>query len=72
MTEYIKNVSIEGMQCNHCKMSVEKALNEIEGVINVDVNLENKNAIIKSEKEIEDTVINSKIEDAGFKVIDIK
>lgn len=72
MTEYIKNVSIEGMQCNHCKMSVEKALNEIEGVINVDVNLENKNAIIKSEKEIEDTVIHSKIEDAGFKVIDIK
>lgn len=72
MTEYIKNVSIEGMQCNHCKMSVEKALNEIEGVINVDVNLENQNAIIKSEKEIEDTVINSKIEDAGFKVIDIK
>lgn len=72
MTEYIKNVSIEGMQCNHCKMSVEKALNEIEGVINVDVNLENKNAIIKSEKEIKDTVINSKIEDAGFKVIDIK
>ena len=37
-----KTIEIEGMMCNHCKMSVEKVLNTIEGVLKVDVSLENK------------------------------
>ena len=36
-----KLVSIEGMSCNHCKMNVEKALKEIDGVEEVNVSLEN-------------------------------
>lgn len=27
-----KKFRVEGMACNHCRMSVEKALNSIEGV----------------------------------------
>lgn len=42
MNEFIKTIRIEGMQCNHCKMSVEKALNELDGVIKVEVSLEDK------------------------------
>lgn len=68
----MKTISIEGMQCNHCKMSVEKALNSIEGITSVEVNLENKNAVIEYSKEIENDKIKSVIEDAGFEVIDIK
>ena len=43
----MKKIFIEGMQCNHCKMSVEKALKEIDGVVEVTVNLEEKNAIVE-------------------------
>lgn len=63
-----KTISIEGMQCNHCKMSVEKALNTIDGVTKVEVSLENKNATIESTKEIEDGKIKEVIEEAGFTV----
>ncbi len=63
-----KTILIEGMQCNHCKMSVEKALGSIEGVTKVEVSLENKNAIIESTKEIQDSEIKKVIEEAGFEV----
>lgn len=65
-----KTIKIEGMQCNHCKMSVEKALNSIEGVTKVDVSLENKTATIESQKEIENDKIKEVIEEAGFEVKD--
>lgn len=67
-----KKVNIEGMQCNHCKMSVEKALNSIEGIEKVEVDLEGKKATIETSKEIENTKIKEVIEEAGFEVIEIK
>ena len=64
----LKVVKIEGMQCNHCKMSVEKALSSLEGVTKVEVSLEKKTAIIESQKEIDDNKIKQVIEEAGFEV----
>ena len=72
MSEFVKEVSIEGMSCNHCKMSVEKAVGSIEGVTNVEVSLENKNAIVKSNVELDEEKIKNAIEEEGFKVVDIK
>ncbi len=68
----MKTIMIEGMQCNHCKMSVEKALNSIEGIEKVEVDLEGKKATIETSKEIENTKIKEVIEEAGFEVIEIK
>ena len=67
-----KCIEIEGMMCNHCKMSVEKVLNTIKGVLNVEVSLENKTAIIKYNEEIKDEAIVKVIEGEGFKVLNIK
>lgn len=63
-----KKVNIEGMQCNHCKMSVEKALMSIDGVTKVEVSLENKNAVIESIVKIDDENIKKVIGEAGFNV----
>ena len=63
-----KIIFIEGMQCNHCKMSVEKALGSIEGVEKVEVDLDNKSAKIESTIEIDDSKIREVIEEAGFSV----
>ena len=63
-----KTIKIEGMQCNHCKMTVEKALSSIEGVTNVEVSLENKTATIEFIKEIDENQIKLLIEEAGFEV----
>jgi len=67
-----KEISIEGMSCNHCKMTVEKVLSALEGVIKVEVDLENKKAILELNKEIEIDKIKQVIESEGFKVINIK
>ena len=61
-----RTIVIEGMQCNHCKMMVEKVLGDIEGIEKVEVNLENKTAIIEMSKEIEDIKLRKVIEKAGF------
>ena len=71
MSKCVKTISIEGTQCNHCRMTVEKALNTIDGVTNVEVSLENKKAVIESQKEIDNNKIKKVIKEAGFEVTDI-
>lgn len=66
-----KIIYIEGMQCNHCKMSVEKALSTISGITSVVVDLEGKNATINLESNVEDGQIRRVIEEAGFTVTNI-
>lgn len=68
----VKTIYIEGMQCNHCKMAVEKALNNLNGVTDAQVNLENKSAIIKLSQEVNDSEIKKAIEEAGYEVKEIK
>jgi len=67
-----KTIIIEGMQCNHCKMSVEKALNSMEEVAKVEVNLNTKTATIELIKEVENSKLKTTIEELGFTVKDIK
>lgn len=39
-------IKIDGMSCNHCKMTVEKALSKIEGVKSYKVDLEQGEAVV--------------------------
>lgn len=39
-------LKVEGMTCNHCKMRVEKALQEVSGVESVQVDLAAKAAVV--------------------------
>ena len=64
----MKKLIVNGMSCNHCKMSVEKALKKIDNVEDVEVNLETKEVIISSNKEIDNKVIEETIKEAGFEV----
>ena len=67
-----KTISIEGMMCNHCKISVEKALSGIEGVSGVAVSLEKNNAVVSLSQEVADDVFYEAIEGAGFSVVGIE
>ncbi len=63
-------IKIEGMSCDHCRMTIEKQLNSIEGVKDATVSLEKKNAEI----EYDDTKVNLEqlkkaIEEVGYKPI---
>lgn len=67
-----KTISIEGMSCNHCVAHVKEALEGLEGVTSVKVNLDKKCASIESNLEVKDEAIKSVIEEAGYDVTKIE
>ena len=66
-----KEVYIDGMMCKHCVASAQKALESIDGIKAAKVDLKKKKATIKLEKEIENSVIEKAIADAGYTVTSI-
>ena len=67
-----KEMIIEGMSCNHCKMRVEKALSELSGVDSVVVDLASKTASLELSTELDDAKLTEVVEDAGYDVVEIK
>ncbi len=66
-----KIIKINGMSCGHCKASVEKALNALNGV-SAEVNLEKKQAVVKLTADVEDAKLAEVITEAGFEVVSIE
>ena len=61
-----KILNVEGMSCKHCTATVKKALEEIDGVKEADVSLEDKNAKVELDKEVADEALVKAVEDAGY------
>jgi copper ion binding protein len=40
-------LTVEGMSCQHCVARVKNALSSVSGVLNVDVSLEDKRAVVE-------------------------
>lgn len=72
MSSNVKKIKIEGMSCNHCKMTVEKVLKELSGVKKVEVDLGKKEAIMEADRNIDERKIKEVIEEEGFEVKEIK
>lgn len=63
-----KVISIEGMMCNHCTGTVQKALEAVEGVNAVTMSLEQKNAAVELASDVADEVLTKAVVDAGYEV----
>ena len=63
-----KVISIEGMMCNHCTGTVQKALEAVEGVKAVTMSLEQKNATVELASDVADEVLTKAVTDAGYEV----
>lgn len=63
-----KVISIEGMMCNHCTGTVQKALEAVEGVKAVTMSLEQKNATVELASDVTDEVLTKAVVDAGYEV----
>ena len=63
-----KTMKIEGMMCQHCVAHVTKALQGIEGVTSVEVNLKKKTAVVDLGAEVSDATLTAAITDAGYEV----
>ena len=64
-------VKINGMQCQHCVKSVQKALTPFSSKGEVEVSLELKKATLTLKDGVEDNAIKDAIIDAGFEVVEI-
>ena len=65
-----KTVRIEGMMCMHCVAHVKKALEALEGAAEVEVSLENKQAVLTG--DISDEAIRTAVAEAGYEVTGIE
>lgn len=67
MTEILK---IEGMMCEHCKARVIKALEAVDGVKAVSVDLEKKTAEVEADSSVDVSALKAAVTDAGYDVIE--
>ena len=67
-----KAVKIEGMTCGHCVASVTSALEAVEGVAQVSVDLEKKTATVETGADISDDTIGSAIKNVGYTITSIE
>lgn len=63
-----KILTVEGMMCHHCQAHVQKALEAVEGVSAVEVNLEAKTATVTLAADVSDAVLTAAVTDAGYEV----
>ena len=62
-------INIKGMSCNHCAMAVTKALNEIEGIKDPEVDLDGGKATFEMISQVDMDLIREKIKQAGYEVV---
>ena len=66
-----KTALVEGMTCENCKARVERAINDLDGLAG-QVNLRKKEVRISMERDVDDEVIRTAIEKAGYTVVEIR
>jgi len=62
-------LKVKGMSCQHCVMSVTKALTQLEGIRNVQVDLAKGEVRFDNTKSLASDQIQKAIEDAGYQVV---
>ena len=62
-------IKIKGMSCNHCVMATTKALNEVDGISNIRVDLEKGEAAFDEASPVDMNIVKEKIKKAGFEVV---
>ena len=63
-------LNVEGMTCDHCKMTVSRAVSALDGVSEVRVDLEEKSVSVRFEG-LEGALdqVKGAIEEAGYQVV---
>ncbi len=62
-------LKVKGMSCQHCVMSITKALHQLEGIENLQVDLAKGEVRFDNRKDVPPGRVVKAIEDAGFEVV---
>ncbi|MDD3047012.1 MAG: heavy metal translocating P-type ATPase, partial [Methanocorpusculum sp.] len=66
-----KVLTIDGMMCEHCKMTVEKVLSRIPGVVSARVDLKAKTATVELSGNVSDEEFTRVISESGYTILSI-
>ncbi len=61
-------INIRGMTCQHCVMLVEETLGRVDGVTDVEVDLDSGTATFSEEKPVDMEAVRQAVVDAGYRV----
>jgi copper chaperone len=64
-----KIINVDGITCEHCVDTIKEAVEILDGIFSVDVDIEKKQVVVEFDEKIakaEDLI--DKIEEVGFKV----
>lgn len=68
----IKIFKVDGMHCEKCAERVKNSVLDIEGVQNIEIDLDKKEVKVDVKDNIDVNILKERIEDLGYTVIDIK
>lgn len=61
-------IRVLGMTCQHCVVAVEEALGRVDGVTDVEVDLDSGTATYSEEKPVDTGAVRQAVEEAGYRV----
>nr|WP_231847022.1 copper chaperone CopZ [Oceanobacillus iheyensis] len=65
-----KTLLVQGMSCGHCKQSVEGALNSVEGVSEVSVNLSTGEVNVSfDDNKVTTELLEDTVEEQGYDIV---
>ena len=67
-----KTIRINGMMCEHCEMSVKKALEAINGVVSAEVSHKSGTAEVELKEDVDNSILKSAVEAKDYEVIGIE
>jgi len=62
-------LKVKGMSCQHCVMSVTKALNQLDGIKNIQIDLAKGEVRFDNTKSVASDRIQKAITDAGYEAV---
>jgi copper chaperone len=69
-TPFRARVTVTGMTCQHCVMSVTEEISELDGVTGVDVDLESGTVTVLADREVGRDEIAAAVDEAGYDLAD--
>jgi copper chaperone len=66
----MKSIKIKGMSCQHCVMAATKALNALDGVKDVKVDLKSGVTTYEEVKAVDPKAVAAAVKKAGYEVVE--
>tara|TARA_A200000113_G_scaffold55447_1_gene46565 strand:- start:2910 stop:3119 length:210 start_codon:yes stop_codon:yes gene_type:complete len=61
--------TVPEISCGHCKETIESTVNNIESVVSVAVDIEQKSVVVKSTSDLNLSLVSEMLDEQGYTVV---